>query len=82
MTDPVVFVDIVPFRRRFSGRKQWKVQISTANHEPIDTRDTYSNVGDIFATLNLLRGSELHVRVHYHDGMETTILRAPDEKPF
>lgn len=55
MTDPVVFVDIVPFRRRFSGRKQWKVQISTANHEPIDTRDTYSNVGDIFATLNLLR---------------------------
>ena len=76
---PIIFVDIVPAKRRFSNRKQWKFQIRGGNGEPIDPRDTYANVGDIFAVLNLLREAEMRVRVHYHDGSsEMTVLRAQE----
>lgn len=74
-----VYCDIVQARQRFSRRKQWKFQLSGANYEPLDPRDTYSNVGDIFSMLNLLREAEMHVRVHYQAGVETTVLRAVSE---
>ena len=70
-----VYVDVTPSKWRFGGRKQWKLRITGANHEPLDVRDTYSNIGDVFGGLNLLRYSEMHVRVHYSGCVETTVLR-------
>lgn len=67
----MITIDITPARRRFGGRKQWKFAIRGGNGEPIDPRDTYANVGDIFAVLQKLRYDRVVVRVHYAHGIET-----------
>ena len=68
-----MIINITPAKRRFGGRKQWKFAITGDNHEPIDPRDTYANVGDIMAILQKLRHDRVEVRVHYTHGIETTV---------
>lgn len=75
----MITVDIKPARRRFgvpNKRKQWKFQIRCANGELLDLRDTYANVGDIKDVIDILRSSEVKVRIHYQDGVKISTLPA------
>lgn len=75
----MITVDIKPAHRRFgvpNKRKQWKFEITAANGEPLDPRDTYANVGDIKEVLHLLRKSAVTLRVHYADGVQISTLPA------
>lgn len=73
-------IDILPAKRRFSKRKQWKFVITAGNGEPIDPRDTYANPADIVSIIQKLRWDRVDVRVHYEHGVETTTI--PLDPPF
>jgi hypothetical protein len=71
-------VVVEPSRRWFGGRGQYKFRILAGNGEPLDARDTYSNVGDIRAVMQQLVNSDTPVvlEAHYRSGAITeTVLR-------
>lgn len=72
----MITVDVKPAKRRFGikPRKQWQFVIRGGNGEPLDPRDTYANVGDIFKVLHALHDNPVRVRVHYDAGVEITEL--------
>jgi hypothetical protein len=42
----MITVDLKPARRRFSGRRQWRVHVTAANGENLSPQDSYANVVD------------------------------------
>lgn len=56
---------IVPARRRFGRRKQWRLDLRGGNNEKLHPNDTYANVGDIVAMLKLLQSAPITVEIHY-----------------
>lgn len=77
----MITIHVTPAKRRFSRRKQWKFAITGGNNEPIDPRDTYSNVGDIRDLWDrIVRSTEtVELVVHYQSGSRTTVLRPGPE---
>jgi hypothetical protein len=61
-------------RRRFGGRKQWKATPFAANGTKLDFNDTYANVGDFRAMLDLLRGP-VELEIHYDSGVQRELLQ-------
>ncbi|MCX2931356.1 hypothetical protein ORI20_13815 [Mycobacterium sp. CVI_P3] len=61
---------VVPARRWFGGRAQWKFSIIAGNTKNLSDRDTYANVGDIETAMTNLVNSDIpvYLEVHYRNG--------------
>lgn len=73
----MISIIVRPAKRRFSRRKQWKFSVVAGNHEPIDPRDTYTNVADIQSIWSRIVGGNEAIKmvVHYRAGDQITWLR-------
>lgn len=73
----MITIYVRPAKRRFSRRKQWKFSVVAGNHEPIDPRDTYTNVADIQSIWQRIVASNEAIKmvVHYQAGEQITWLR-------